>query len=258
MPEGDLPRSTMEIQSLMELTPIKEIEIDGVGMGILPDGTPYLTGRGLARMCGIGETTLREFTENWNSEQFKPRGEKIANLMADQGYAGKPLFIPIKVDGSTHHAYPDKVCMAFLEYYGFEVSPVREQALKNYRVLARSSLKAFIYVQVGYDPTNRIPHSWKTFHDRVSLNYHKVPAGYFSIFKELADLIVALIQQGVPIDEKTVPDISVGKSWSDFWGAKSLESAHGERRKYDHDYPDYFPQSASNPQQCWAYLSFCG
>lgn len=33
----------------MALAIEKQVEIDGVGMGVLSDGTPYLTGCGLAR-----------------------------------------------------------------------------------------------------------------------------------------------------------------------------------------------------------------
>lgn len=238
---------------MLNMKPIKEIEIDGIGMGVFSDGSTYLTGRGLAKMCGIGETTLREFTDNWNSEQFKPRGEKIANTLSELGYLGKPLFIPIVVDGSTHHAYPEAVCMAFLEYYAFDATPAREQALKNYRLLARSSLKAFIYVQIGYDPANRIPECWKKFHDRISLVHNKVPDGYFSIFKEMADFIVSLIQGGVPVDEHTVPDISVGIHWGNHWENGGFKAKHGDRIRYEHNYPDYFPQAKSNPQHPWAY-----
>lgn len=36
----------------MDLGIQKEVEIDGIGMGVLTDGTPYLNARGLARMCG--------------------------------------------------------------------------------------------------------------------------------------------------------------------------------------------------------------
>lgn len=32
----------------------RQIEIDGVEMGVLENGIPYLTGRGLERMCGVG------------------------------------------------------------------------------------------------------------------------------------------------------------------------------------------------------------
>jgi hypothetical protein len=247
------PKGAMEVQSILNIKPVKEIEIDGIGMGVFSDGSTYLTGRGLARMCGIGETTLREFSDNWNAEQFKPRGIKIANALSEQGYLGKPLFIPIQVEGSTHHAYPEAVCMAFLEYYAFDAEPARDQALKNYRLLARSSLKAFIYVQIGYDPTNRIPECWKKFHDRVSLVHYHVPDGYFSIFKEMADILVSLIQGGLPVDEHTVPDGSVGIHWGNHWESNHLELRHGNRIRYEHNYPAYFPQAKSNPQHPWAY-----
>jgi hypothetical protein len=143
--------------------------------------------------------------------------------------------------------------MAFLEYYAFDASPVRDHAKNNYRLLARSSLRAFIYVQLGWDPANRIPECWKKFHDRVSLVHPKVPDGYFIIFKEMADIIVSLIQGNVPVDERTVPDISVGQHWGNHWTGNKLDGKHGKRIKYEHNYPEYFPQAASNPQHPWAY-----
>ena len=247
-----------EIQTLMQLKPVLEKEIDGIGMGVMPDGSAYLTARGLARMCGIDHTLVLDLANNWSAAQFKPRGMKIANLLQDQGYEANSLFVSVEFNGSAHHAFPDQVCMAVLEYYAFDSGAqiqqtVKEHALRNYRLLARSSLRAFIYTQVGYDPTHKIPNIWKEFHDRVSLNYNNVPDGYFSIFKEIADMVVTMIQGGVPVNEKTVPDISVGIMWSKFWKASNLASEHGERVKYDHNYPDYFPQALSNPQECCAY-----
>jgi hypothetical protein len=85
------------------------------------------------------------------------------------------------------------------------------------------------------------------------LAHHKVPAGYFSVFKEMADIIVSLIQAGLPVDEKTVPDISVGIHWGNHWRDKNLHEKHGARIDYEMDYPDYFPQAKSNPQHPWAY-----
>lgn len=43
------------VQGVLDLQVQKQIEIDGVGMGVLTDGTPFLTGRGLARLCGVDE-----------------------------------------------------------------------------------------------------------------------------------------------------------------------------------------------------------
>jgi hypothetical protein len=84
------------------------------------------------------------------------------------------------------HAYPDGVCLAILEYYAFEAGINRkDEALMNFRLLAGKALRDFIYTQVGYDPENHVPTQWKQFHDRMSLVYNAVPAGYFGSKKSL-------------------------------------------------------------------------
>ncbi len=146
------------------------------------------------------------------------------------------------------------VCLAVLEYYAFDAtSGVKEQAQKNYRILAGKALHDFIYTQVGYDPNHNIPAAWAQFHARVSLTYNSVPAGYFSIFKEIADMIVTLGEAGLQIDSSFVPDISVGGTWSKHWADSNLEAIHGERLKWEHNYPQMFPQAKSNPQYPWCY-----
>jgi hypothetical protein len=80
-----------------------------------------------------------------------------------------------------------------------------------------------------------------------------VPVGYFSIFREIASMIVPMIKAGVMISDRVVPDISVGKAWSAFWNEKKLATEFGERIKYDHEYPLYYPQAKSNPQPSFAY-----
>ena len=50
-----------------------------------------------------------------------------------------------------------------------------------------------------------------------------------------------------------MPDISVGQLWSKYWTAESLEVLYGERIKYEHNYPAYFPQAGSNPQHPFCY-----
>lgn len=44
-----------------------------------------------------------------------------------------------------------------------------------------------------------------------------------------------------------------GIHWSKYWTENNLQQKYGERIKYDHCYPDYFPLSESNPQDCWCY-----
>lgn len=66
-------------------------------------------------------------------------------------------------------------------------------------------------------------------------------------------MIVTLGQAGIHVDSKFVPDISVGTCWSKHWIDSKLSDKFGERAKYEHNYPTYFPQSLSNPQEPWCY-----
>lgn len=89
---------------------------------------------------------------------------------------------------------------------------------------------------------------WKPFHDRLNLALAPVPDGFFSIFREMADLTAQLIVQGAVVDDATIPDISVGKMWSIEWTAKGYEQEFGARTSYEHHYPAYFRQAKANPQ----------
>ena len=66
-------------------------------------------------------------------------------------------------------------------------------------------------------------------------------------------MIVPLIQEGLPISDKIIPDISVGQTWSKYWVDQNLDSLCGNRIRYEHNYPAYYPQAKSNPQPAWAY-----
>jgi hypothetical protein len=238
----------------LDLTIAKEVEIDGIGMGVLSDGTPYLTGRGLARMCGIDQKVIVEMTSHWDDTRLRPREIKIKEVLNKQGFSASKPYVAIDAAGTVNHAFPDIVCMAVLEYYAFDAGVhTKEHALKNYRLLARRSFRDFIYTQVGYDPRQLIPEVWRQFHDRVSLVYDAVPAGYFSVFKEIADIVVTLINGGAIIGSEFAPDISVGQHWAKYWCDNGFASVYGDRQQYTHNYPQYFPQSASNPQYPYCY-----
>jgi hypothetical protein len=249
-----LPQGSGHQPKQIALFPVTEVEVDGIQMGVLSDGTPFLTLRGLARMCGIDHTVLLRLATDWETEKTKPRGMKIRELLTGQGYSGDALYIRTRGKFGETHAYADAVCMAILEYYAFDATTQRnnEIAVRNYRLLARSSFRAFIYNRCGYDPDKHIPDSWKNFHERILLN-DQLPVGQFSVFREIADLVVNMIQKGCPIDQHTVPDVSVGRAWSDYWVNKGLEAEFGPRTKFPHIYPDSFPQSAANPVDAWVY-----
>lgn len=229
----------------------KEKEIDGVGMGVLSDGTAFLTGRGLARLCDVSNARIVEMGQNWGAKSTNAMAEGVKQFLRAKGIMPDHPYIEITQRSGAFYAYPDVVCLAVLEWYAFEQP--NDFARKNYRLLAGKALHDFIYAQVGYDPGNQVPQQWRQFHDRVSMTYKSVPIGYFSVFKEIADIIVHLGQEGLVIDSSFVPDISVGILWSKHWDQTGLSQQYGDRIKFEHNYPDYFPQAKSNPQLPWCY-----
>lgn len=234
--------------------PIVETIKDGVQMGVLGDGTPYMALRGLARMCGIDHTALLRLANNWGTEIQKPRGGTIYGILLKLGHPGDLLFTRFIGRFGDTHAFPDAVCMAILEYYAFEAGRhCTIEAQDSFRFLARQSFKNFIYEQCGYSHNMLVADEWRQFHDRVSLNYSSTPIGYFSIFNAIADVFVTLGQNGLHTNDKFIPDISIGIAWSKYWCGIGGDTVYGERIRYPHEYPGYFPQALSNPQDAWAY-----
>lgn len=245
--------STTDEQLTFDLTIAIEKEIDGVGMGVLGDGTPFLTLRGLARMCGVDHAQIVRITSEWGINPERSREKKIRELIKAQGFDDTVVFHAVKKSGTIHHAVPAHVCMAVLEYYAFEASAANAHALNSYRALAKKGFSDFVYAQVGWNPDGKISLAWQQFHDRVSLVANAVPAGFFSIYQEIAGMIVPMINAGINVGPHIVPDISVGQRWGKHWTTNSLEIIYGDRKPYTHDYPVYFPQAASNPQSPWCY-----
>lgn len=226
-------------------------EVDGLEMGVLSDGRAYLSSRALSRLTGTAYSTIIENAQRWLEGK---RDGKLAQLLASHGLNPISLYVEVEkpdVIGGKVHAYTDDVAMVILEYYAYVAQRTNETALSNFRKLAHASLKLFVYRAVGYDPASAAPDKWRQFHDRLALN--SVPLGYFSVFRELGEVVIFAIQRGLPCDEHTVPDISVGIQWANHWKSKGLETQFGPRRSHDHNYPEYFAQSRSNPQDISIY-----
>ena len=62
-----------------------QTEIQGIGMGVLNDGTPFLTQRGLARLCGVQNALIGTISTEWNEVPEKPRIAKIRDLLVNRG-----------------------------------------------------------------------------------------------------------------------------------------------------------------------------
>lgn len=223
-------------------------EVNGVEMGVLADGQSYVTARGLARLCGVAASAVITQGKRWLDGD---RASKLARMLTERGIARDSIYIAIERDGTTVHAYTDDVAHVILEYYAFEATPPSKVGLANFRTLSQAGLRVFVYQALGYDPSRRLSDAWRQFHDR--LNLHQVPRGYFSVFRECADFVLASIRAGLPVDDHTIPDVSVGVLWGKHWTSTDLETRYGARAKHDHNYPAYFPQAASNPQEINVY-----
>jgi len=249
----NLPLMLSGHQLEMQLYPIKEADIDGIQMGVMNDGSPFLTLRGLSRLCGVDHTALLRMTANWEEERTKPRGLFIDKKLKDQGLNLNRLFHKTVIQGTETNAFPDSVCMAILEYYAFEASQSsREIALDNFRRLAGSQLRRFIYLSVGIDPDNPQRGALECFHERLLMN-DQVPFGYFSVFREMADLSLKMVRGNFDFGPSAIPDISVGTMWSKYWVANGYDDRYGPRTKSPHVYPDWFPQHKAGPVEAWIY-----
>ncbi|MCI5220005.1 MAG: hypothetical protein D3914_12660 [Candidatus Electrothrix sp. LOE2] len=240
------------------LLPVLHSEIhktsqDGIEMGVLENGMPYLSQRGLVKMAGIPRTTFQNFSLNWPSIKETETGKDINKLLLQSGYDEDDLFIKIEVNGQVTYAYTEPVVLAILEYYAFDAEKKSEVAQNSYRILTKAGFRLFVYQYTGYTPQHNQLDSWQHFHDRVDLVFDNVPSGYYCIFREIAGMVVSLIRKNVPISDKIIPDISVGKCWSTHWNNNNLSIQFGDRIKYEHNYPEYYPQAKSNPQPAFAY-----
>lgn len=240
-------------QMSFELAVQREVEVDGIGMGVLSDGTPFLTGRGLARLLDIENLHIRTISLEWSDVPAKPRVEAIKKILGSRGFYLDSPHIEVRRGNNIVHAYSDVVCLAVLEYYAFDAAKPREAARTNYRLMAGKALSDFIYSHVGYDKNTGGGDKFKKWHERIALNHQSAPKGYFSVFNEAHTIIYELIVAGADIDENFVVDISIGSHWGKHWIATDMDGTYGARQRWQHRYPDDHPQAKSNPQDAWCY-----
>lgn len=128
-------------QGSFDLRVEKHAEVNGIGMGVLADGTAFLTGRGLARLVGIENLHIRTISQEWNEDPPKPRIVGIKGILARRGLSAPSAHIETAYGGTPVHAFPDAICLAILEYYAFDAAKPRAEARDNYRILAGKALR---------------------------------------------------------------------------------------------------------------------
>ncbi|MFP1451643.1 hypothetical protein ACLB1N_02360 [Escherichia coli] len=136
----------------LDLDVKQEAVINGIEMGVLDNGIPYLTQNGLANVCGVQCLRIKEITDEWaqsveNGIFKKGRMTFIGTYLLNEGFTDEKLYIPIIRTGVEYHAYPDVVCMAY-EYYAFEAKQAEsETAIRSYRELAAKKASRHLYTR---------------------------------------------------------------------------------------------------------------
>jgi hypothetical protein len=68
LPAKTGPKEIDPAQGRLDLHVDKQTEIQGIEMGVLSDGTPFLTQRGLARLCGVQNAHIGTIGTEWDEE----------------------------------------------------------------------------------------------------------------------------------------------------------------------------------------------
>lgn len=228
---------------------VRLAEPDGIEMGVMDDGTPFLTGAGLALMCDVTPTTVSELGELISFGVTKGRSAKIANILSENpAFNGDKFFEKIPHDGRIVNAYPEAVCMAVLEYYAFEAGErCTDKARQISRLLMRKTFRDFVYSLVGYNRPrltfsdymlSRINH-----HHSVSRN--PLPDGYFCLFDKMIELLQKFdLRIGYTLGEQWYdsskgamrflePDISLGHHFSGLFKNEFAEKEEAYQREYN-------------------------
>ena len=204
-------------------------KFDGVEMGVLIDGTPFLSGAGLAEMCDVTGAAISGWGQDVNSGS---RGwRKMTSLLRSHGFEGDQIFYVLESDPRKPNVYTEKVCLAFLEYYAYEAIPETnrtEKAKSLYRQFASKTFREFIYALVGYNQPrltfSQYTLSRITHHHDVSSN--PLPDGYFCLFDKMIEILQKFdLKIGYSLGERWYdtrnneerflePDISLGQNFS--------------------------------------------
>lgn len=203
-------------------------EFDGIQMGVMLDGTPFLTGRGLAFLCGVSPQAVFSWGQSINNDT--PRWRKMSLLLREQDFPEDRIYEVLEDYPQKPNAYTEKVCLAFLEYYAFVASPENQtdKAKDIVRKLMGKTFRDFVYALVGYE---REKQTFSEYTLSRIVHHHDVddsplPDGYFCLFDKMIEILQKFdLRIGYGLGERWYdtkhkkvrflePDISLGRHFS--------------------------------------------
>jgi hypothetical protein len=235
-----------------------------LGFGTFPDGTPYATGRGLAAMCGVDESTIRGIGQYVDIKSSKPntREFKIIKNLSNLKYNSSQLYYEIIHESQPKpiNAYPESVCIAILKYYAYQAGDnCTEEAETLSDLLMQKSFREFVYEIVGYKQAPKA--SFNNYVLSRILHHHNVdkmplPDGYFCLFDKMVEVLqnfdlkidYVLQDQWYDYSKGDVrflePDISLGRRFSQLFTSNFLEKQDTYNKLYQE-------RIAQNPKKFW-------
>jgi len=115
-------------------------EFDGIGMGRLSDGQPFLTQRGLAALCGVQNAHIGTISRGWTTN--KPRILAIRARLAQSRAEAHRVMI---FEGRRLYCYDVEVAKAVMGYYAQDAgSHAQDEAKRNRARFKGDRLAGFI------------------------------------------------------------------------------------------------------------------
>lgn len=101
-------RSPSQKGMYLDISIKNEGEFDGIEMGVLENGIPYLTQNGLSIACGVQRLRIKEISDEW-TKSFehgifkKGKMTFIGSYLQKSGYVEPKLYIPIMKNNVEYH-----------------------------------------------------------------------------------------------------------------------------------------------------------
>jgi hypothetical protein len=239
-------------------------EFDGIEMGVFEDGTPFLTGKGLAFLSGVEPESIRQIGLGSTSDDEKGRAGKISTLLQQIGYDSNELYRRITIDGKEMNAYPEPVCLAVIRYYADEAGKrCTSKAKEVVWIFFQKTFREFVYALTGYN-TKQLTFSQYTLsritnHHQIAPDQISLPDGYFCLFDKMIEILQKFdLRIGYQLGQDWYdtrkngkrflePDISLGIHFSSLF-TSDFEEAD---RKYNEEYNLRFNNSKITKEKFW-------
>lgn len=152
--------SSQELMVLNQGHPVEiQIErvVNGIQMGVLVDGTPYISQPSLADLCGVSQATIESISLQWNEKPLQPRIVKIKESLAEVGFAAPTTpHVTARWKGKERVCYPTNICISIIRYYAVEAGPnCQAKARESFWWLVKSALQDLSPKSTGNDSQNR-------------------------------------------------------------------------------------------------------